>query len=168
MKLDRFTQKAQEAIVAAQRPPENLDSPILDAEHLLAALVEPDDGVPAETLRRLGVDLPALPRRARRRRSPAAPGSRAARCRSDPRADAGHRARPRPRPGASGDEYVSTEHLLLGVAEVGGEAQQLLERHGAGREAILQALQSVRGGQRVTSPEPRGAPTRRSRSTAAT
>src|SRR5688572_22601196 len=57
MQLDRFTQKAQEAIVAAQRLAENLQSPILDAEHIFAALVEPDDGVPAETLRRLGVDL---------------------------------------------------------------------------------------------------------------
>jgi hypothetical protein len=60
MQLDRFTQKAQEAIVAAQSPPRRLQSPVLDAEHLLAALVEPDDGVPAETLRRLGVDLPAF------------------------------------------------------------------------------------------------------------
>ena len=45
---------------------------------------------------------------------------------------------------------------MLGVAEAGGEAQALLERHGAGREAILQALQSVRGGQRVTSQNPEG------------
>ena len=54
------------------------------------------------------------------------------------------------------DEYVSTEHLLLGVAEVGGEGQAAARAAGAGREAILQALQSVRGGQRVTSPEPGG------------
>ena len=60
MQLDRFTQKAQEAIIAAQRLAETLQSPILDAEHILAALVEPDDGVPAETLRRLGVDLNAF------------------------------------------------------------------------------------------------------------
>ena len=58
MNLDRFTQKAQEAVVAAQRLAETLQSPLLDAEHLLAALLEPEDGVPAETLRRLGVDLP--------------------------------------------------------------------------------------------------------------
>ena len=55
-----------------------------------------------------------------------------------------------------GDEYTSTEHLLLGVAEVGGEGQKLLERHGAGKEQLLTALQSVRGGQRVTSPNPEG------------
>jgi ATP-dependent Clp protease ATP-binding subunit ClpB len=53
-----------------------------------------------------------------------------------------------------GDDYVSTEHLLLGVSEIGGEGQQLLERHGATREQILSALTSVRGGQRVTSPNP--------------
>ena len=52
------------------------------------------------------------------------------------------------------DEYVSTEHLLLGVAEVGGEGQQLLERSGPGDEALLTALQGVRGGQRVTSANP--------------
>src|SRR5687768_13550234 len=77
MQLDRFTQKAQEAIIAAQATAERLHSPVLDAEHLLSALIEPDDGVPAETLRRLGVDLPAfrgevaavLARRARIERS---------------------------------------------------------------------------------------------------
>ncbi len=60
MNLDRFTQKAQEAIVAAQQLAEKLQSPVLDSEHLLAALVEADDGIPAETLRRLGVDVPAF------------------------------------------------------------------------------------------------------------
>ena len=79
MQLDRFTQKAQETILAAQKLAETLHSPILDAEHLLSALVEPDDGVPAETLRRLGVDLPAFRGRARRRSSPSGPGSRVAR-----------------------------------------------------------------------------------------
>jgi len=60
MQLDRFTQKAQEAIVAAQATAQRLESPVLDAEHILDALVEPDDGIPAETLRRLGVDLPGF------------------------------------------------------------------------------------------------------------
>src|ERR1035437_11167976 len=60
MNLDRFTQKAQESIINAQRLAEELQSPVLDSEHLRAALVEPEDGVPSETLRRLGVDLPAF------------------------------------------------------------------------------------------------------------
>ncbi len=152
MQLDRFTERAQEAIVAAQRAAENLQSPVLDAEHLLSALVEDDEGVPAETLRRLGVDLPAfraeiaaaLAKRARIQGGSLALDPRAKRVVERAREEAGR----------LGDEYVSTEHLLLGVADVGGEAQQLLERHGAGREQLLHALQSVRGGQRVTSANP--------------
>ena len=152
MQLDRFTQKAQEAIVAAQAAATRLQSPILDAEHVLSALVEPDDGIPAETLRRLGVDLPAF------RGEIAATLAKRARVEGgslslDPRAKTViERAEAEAR--RLGDDYVSTEHLLLGVAEAGGEAQALLERHAAGKEAILQALQSVRGGQRVTSQNP--------------
>src|SRR5262245_34128642 len=152
MKLDRYTEKAQEAIVAAQEMAESLQSPILDAEHILSALVEPDDGIPAETLRRIGVDLPDF------RGELAGILSRRAKIQGgqlglDPRAKralelAEQEAR------RLGDEYVSTEHLLLAVAEVGGEARELLDRHGATREAILSALQSVRGGQRVTSQNP--------------
>jgi ATP-dependent Clp protease ATP-binding subunit ClpB len=154
MQLDRFTQKAQEAVLAAQALAERLGSPVLDAEHLLAALVEPDDGVPAETLRRLGVDLPAfrgelasvLARRAKIQGGSLALDPRAKRV-----VDRGQEEARR-----LGDEYTSTEHLLLGTAEVGGEGQKLLDGHGANREAILGALASVRGGQRVTSPNPEG------------
>ena len=154
MQLDRFTQKAQEAVIAAQETAQRLQSPILDAEHLLSALIEPDDGIPAETLRRLGVDLPAF------RGELAAELAKRAKIQGgslslDPRAKASiERAEAEAR--RLGDDYVSTEHLLLGVAEAGGEAQTLLDRHAAGKEAILQALQSVRGGQRVTSPNPEG------------
>ncbi|MFL5713896.1 MAG: ATP-dependent chaperone ClpB [Chloroflexota bacterium] len=152
MQLDRFTQKAQEAILEAQALAQRLDSPILDAEHILSALVEPDDGVPAETLRRLGVDLPGfrgelaaiLARRARIQGGSLSMDPRARRVVESAQAEARR----------LGDEYVSTEHLLLAIAEVGGEGQALLERHAAGREALLQALQSVRGGQRVTSQNP--------------
>jgi ATP-dependent Clp protease ATP-binding subunit ClpB len=152
MQLDRFTQKAQEAIVAAQSLAESLQSPVLDAEHLLAALLEPEDGVPAETLRRLGVDLPAvrgelaaaLNRRARVQGGSLTLDARFRR--------AVERAEEEAR--RLGDEYVSTEHLLLGVLDVGGEGQAILERAGASREAVLQALTAVRGGQRVTSTNP--------------
>jgi len=152
MQLDRFTQKAQEAILEAQAAAQRLDSPILDAEHILSALVGPDDGIPAETLRRLGVDLPGfrgelaaiLARRARIKGGSLSMDPRARRVVELAEAEARR----------LGDDYVSTEHLLLAIAEVGGESQALLERHAAGREALLQALQSVRGGQRVSSQNP--------------
>ena len=154
MNLDRFTQRAQEAIIAARRLAQELQSPALDAEHLLAALVADEDGIPAQTLRRVGVDLRAFRDELAAilsRRAKVAGGSLAL----DPRAQrvlerAGEEAR------RLQDDYVSTEHLLIGCVESGGEAQGLLERHGAGREAILTALASVRGGQRVTSQTPEG------------
>jgi len=56
MKLDRYTQKAQEAILAAQQLATEQASPVLDAEHILAALLQDPEGVPAAVLRQLGVD----------------------------------------------------------------------------------------------------------------
>ncbi len=152
MKLDRYTEKAQQAIVDAQRLATEQQSPVLDAEHLLAALLEDEEGVPATTLRRLNADPGAI------RMELATVLSRRARIQGgslslDPRArqmleraeDEAKRLK---------DEYVSTEHLLLAAAEAGGDAQRILERHGASHEQILQALASVRGSQRVTSPNP--------------
>src|SRR3954451_2126976 len=152
MQLDHFTEKAQEAIGAAQQLAEQLQRPMLDAEHLLVALVAPDDGIPAETLRRLGVDLPAfrdelagiLARRARVQGGTLTLGPRAKRVVERAQEEARR----------LGDEYTSTEHLLLATAEAGGEAQEPLARRQADREAILGALQNVRGGQRVTNANP--------------
>ena len=152
MNLDRFTQKAQEAIAGAQALAERLQSPILDAEHILAALVEDDEGVPAQTLRRIGVDLGAfrgdlaalLARRAKIAGGQLTLDARARRVLERAAEEARRLS----------DEFVSTEHLLLGVIDAGGEGQALLERHAAGREAVLGALTGVRGGQRVTSPTP--------------
>ena len=152
MNLERFTQKAQEAIAGAQALAERLESPILDAEHILAALVEDDQGIPAQTLRRVGVDLGAFRGELAgllARRAKIAGGQLTL----DPRARrvlerAGEEAR------RLGDEFVSTEHLILGVIDAGGDGQALLERHAAGREAVLGALAGVRGGQRVTSANP--------------
>ena len=154
MKLDRYTQKAQEAILAAQRLATDQDSPVLDAEHILAALLEDPEGVPAATLRQLsadpaqvGVELAAvLGRRAR-----IAGGQMSI----DPRA---RKLLERAEDEAKrlGDEYVSTEHLLIAAAESGADAQRILESAGAGREQILTALQKVRGSQRVTSQNPEG------------
>ncbi len=152
MNLDRYTQKAQEAILAAQRLATEAHSPVLDAEHLLAALLDDDQGVPATTLRRVGVDVPrlrmdlaaALSRRARVEGSSMSLDRRAQQLLQRAE-DEARRLK---------DEYVSTEHLLIAASESGGDAQRLLDVAGAGKEALLGALASVRGGQRVTSQNP--------------
>ena len=152
MKLDRYTQKAQEAIVAAQELATQAESPVLDAEHILAALLDDPEGIPAMTLRQLeadpavvSVELAAV----LGRRAKISGGQLGL----DPRVrtlitaaeDEAKRL---------DDEYVSTEHLLLATAAAGGDAQRLLEEAGATRAAMLEALTAVRGGQRVTSQHP--------------
>jgi len=154
VKLDRYTEKAQEAILAAQRLATEADSPILDAEHFLAALLQDSEGIPALTLRQLGADpaqvnvelAAVLARRAKIEGGQMALDARAKQL-LERAEDEAKRLQ---------DEYVSTEHLLLAAAESGGDAQRILEAAGAGREQILGALQSVRGGQRVTSQNPEG------------
>jgi ATP-dependent Clp protease ATP-binding subunit ClpB len=152
MKLDRFTEKAQEAIVAAQRLATEADSPILDAEHVLSALLQDPEGIPIVTLRKLEADTAqinmelaaVLSRRARVQGSSLSLDPRA-RHLFDRAEDEARRLK---------DEYVSTEHLLLASAEAGGDAQRILESAGASHEKLLQALQQVRGSQRVTSQNP--------------
>ena len=155
MQLDRFTEKAQEAIVAAQQLAERMQSPVLDAEHLLAALVEPDDGIPAETLRRLGVDLAGLPRRARRaaRAARPHPGRHA---QPRPARQAGHRARagggPAPRRRVHVDRAPAAGHRPRPVAR----ASSCSSATAPAARPCCGALQTVRGGQRVTSANPEG------------
>ncbi|TXL91882.1 ATP-dependent chaperone ClpB [Streptomyces sp. IB2014 016-6] len=64
--------------------------------------------------------------------------------------DAGKRA------GKLGDDYVSTEHLLIGIAAEGGKAGDVLDRQGAGAKKLLAAFEKARGGRRVTTPDPEG------------
>ncbi|AJZ82067.1 ATP-dependent chaperone ClpB [Streptomyces antimycoticus] len=65
-------------------------------------------------------------------------------------ADATQRAR------ELGDDYVSTEHVLIGIAAKGGQAGELLDQQGASAKKLLAAFEKVRGGQRVTTPDPEG------------
>ncbi|MGD8683907.1 MAG: Clp protease N-terminal domain-containing protein, partial [Chloroflexota bacterium] len=154
MKLDRYTQKAQETILAAQQLAAGAKSPVLDVEHLLAALLDDPEGIPVMTLRQLGADPAAVAMEV------AAVLARRAKIEGgqlglDPRVTtligaAEDEAR------RLGDEYVSTEHLLLAASQAGGDAQRLLEAAGASHKALLGALEAVRGSQRVTSANPEG------------
>jgi len=154
MKLDRFTEKAQEAIVGAQRLAQEADSPVLDAEHILAALLADEQGIPVTTLRKIGADpaqvrmelAAVLSRRAKIKGGQLALDSRAKQLVERAEEEARR----------LGDEYVSTEHLLIAAAESGADAQRILDKAGAGREQLLSALTQVRGGQRVTSQNPEG------------
>jgi ATP-dependent Clp protease ATP-binding subunit ClpB len=156
MRTERFTTRAQEAILAAQQLAEGEGHPELTNLHLLLSLVDQPDGVVPAVLERLGSDPGAIARQIREAlaRLPKVSGGAAQlslsnetrRVLSDahPLAERMH------------DEYVSTEHLLLAIIEdaAGSEAKRLLQRNGLTGASALEALSSIRGSQRVTSENP--------------
>jgi ATP-dependent Clp protease ATP-binding subunit ClpB len=152
----RFTEKAQEAILAAQRETEARRLSQLETEALLLGLLDQSDGVVPQVLLKLDVD-PATVRPeivAELDRAPKLQYS------AEPSVGSGLR---KALVGAEnearqfGDEYVSAEHLLLGIIGVEtSPAAKLLARRGATRETVVGVLQGIRGGQRVTDPNPEG------------
>jgi ATP-dependent Clp protease ATP-binding subunit ClpB len=150
----RFTDKAQEAIVAAQRETEQRRLAQLETEALLAGLLAPSDGVVAQTLLKLDVDPAAV------RRDIEAALEQAPKLQYSAEASIGSGMRKALQAAEDearrfGDEYVSAEHLLLGILSVGGsEAAKVLQRNGVTAEAVNSALRAIRGNQRVTSTNP--------------
>jgi ATP-dependent Clp protease ATP-binding subunit ClpB len=155
--MNRFTQKSQEAILAAQNTAERNGNSQVEPEHLLLGLLEQGDGVVPQVLTRLNMAVGALAQQATSEinRLPRVSGS-----------NVQVNVSPRLRTvlvGAHdelaqfGDEYVSTEHLLLALLDkAGGATQRILQQAGLTRDALLGALREVRGTQRVTSPTPEG------------
>jgi ATP-dependent Clp protease ATP-binding subunit ClpB len=155
MRSDAFTVKAQEALDRAQRLARERSNQNLLGEHLLAALLEDKEGVVTATLTKLGVDQGALAQEttAALDRLPRVSGSADIYLSEEIRKalETADQERTRLK-----DEFVSTEHLLLGLAAPAnkGSALDLLAKHGVTPERIYQALAGVRGGQRVTDPNP--------------
>src|SRR5919199_1280878 len=155
MNVNKYTEKAQEALLGAQRIAEERNHSQVDAEHLLVALLQQDEGVvprileklgvaPSQVLNQLSVELDKLPKiyggtqvsmSARLRRILQQAFEEANRLT---------------------DEYVSTEHLFLAIVDdrEGGPAKTVLANFGVTREKVYSALTQVRGGQRVIDPNP--------------
>ncbi|HLH73234.1 MAG TPA: ATP-dependent chaperone ClpB [Chloroflexota bacterium] len=155
MNLNKLTEKAQEAILAAQRLAEEARHTQLEPEHLLAALIEQQGGVVPAVLDKLGVSSRALLQQVQNALQGLARASSPTQVYVSPRFktvfDNAQSEAERLK-----DEYVSTEHFLLALADDAekGQAGQILRRAGVTRDRIYQALQEVRGGQRVTSQSP--------------
>jgi ATP-dependent Clp protease ATP-binding subunit ClpB len=150
MRLEKFTIKAQEALQAAQKRADGLESPLIEPEHLLDALLGQEDGLVAPLLRKLGVSIESMRSELDRHLS-GQPKVRGAQLSLSPGLDAVFRQAEKDADQFK-DEYISTEHLLLGLAASDGFAGKLLRRHGADKGDILKVLASIRGGQRVTDP----------------
>ncbi len=155
MQLDRLTIKSQEAVHHAKRLADHYGHAEIDVEHLLLALLEQEDGVVPPLLDKLGVSRPDLTR--------SLTGALEKRVRQE-----GASAEPTLGAGLTSvldaafsvaegmkDEYVSTEHLFLATLNAkGSDAAKMAREAGVQVDAVLTALQSVRGSQRVTDPSP--------------
>jgi ATP-dependent Clp protease ATP-binding subunit ClpB len=153
MDLNRLTQKAQEAVLAAQRMAAEQNHSQIEPEHLLLALLRQGDGVVPEIVEKIGVRPTTL--RAELEGTLASRPRLQTPTAQPPLAQETARALSQAESEASRmkDDYVSTEHILLALTGVRGTGD-LLSRHGIGRDQILQALTGIRGGQRVTSQNP--------------
>ena len=153
MNLNQWTQKAQEALFAAQQRAMEYGHSEIDTEHLLWALLQQEDGIVPAILRGLEVSVPQviadleqqLERRARVAGG-AEPGLSSELRRILEAAD---KLRQR-----LTDEYLSVEHLLLAIVQSNTRAAQTLARYGVDEERVKRALMSIRGSQRVTSQNP--------------
>ncbi|HZV25053.1 MAG TPA: ATP-dependent chaperone ClpB [Acidothermaceae bacterium] len=151
----KLTTKSQEAVADAIRRAVAEGNPHVEPVHLLLALMGQADGTAAPLLEAIGVSLSTLRGEAEQitARLPRATGSSVSAPGMD-RPSMQVISAAAKRASDLGDEYISTEHLLVGLADDGGEVASLLRRHGATSEALLGAFESVRGHARVTSPDP--------------
>src|SRR5216684_3472605 len=153
LRADRLTEKSQEALQQAQTLAGDLQQQEILPEHLLLALVEQTEGTVPLVLQRLEADPRRLAAelRAFLERQPKVCGAEVymgSRLRKV--LDAAWNEMERLQ-----DEYLSTEHMLLGIAdERGSEAARILQRAGVTKDKIFQALTQVRGSTRVTDAAP--------------
>ncbi len=155
MQYDKFTMKSQEALQEAQRLAQSKNHQQIEVEHLLKALLSQESGIISSVLKKMGVSVKAI----------------------EAEMDEAIKGLPQVT-GAGGqiylsptlnevlqkafsvasdmkDEYVSQEHLVLAILEVGGsKAAQSLMAHGVTKDAFLQALKTIRGSERITDQNP--------------
>ena len=156
MDINRMTQKAQEALAAAQSKAAQYGHQQVDVEHVLAALLDQDGGLATSIIAKAEIDASGFKRRLEQEleRLPRVSGAGAAdqiyitarlnRLLAQAEEEAKKLK----------DDYVSVEHLMLAMTEDGGAAGRLLKEFNLARERLATVLKTIRGNQRVTSQNP--------------
>ena len=159
MNLDIYTNKSKEAIQSAQQLMSQNHNPQLEQIHLLVALLEQEDGLVPQLLKKMDVTLESFQAAARAelQKLPGVSGSVSLdQIQADSSVISALNAAEEQAKSMK-DEYVSVEHLLLGLMETAqGGVKRLFDTYRVTKEAVLQALQAVRGNQRVTTDSPEG------------
>jgi ATP-dependent Clp protease ATP-binding subunit ClpB len=157
MNINKYTEKARDAVASAIELARKNNNPQVEPEHVLLALVEQREGIVPELLRKASIDPSAIAAATREllKKLPSAYGG------SEPTLSPPLRTvtdQAQAEADRLKDEYVSTEHLFIAIADEAGRspAAQMLRQRGITRDSILQSLTSVRGSQRVTTENPEG------------
>jgi len=154
MNIEKYTQKAQEALHAAQRLAQDYQHQVVEPAHLLLALIQQQDGIVRAIITKVSGGTQAIEEELSNEldKKPKIQGANMevsiSRQTADVLAAAERYAK------GMQDDYVSTEHMLLGLTE--SSENKRLTQFGLTKEAILAALKQVRGAQRVTSENPEG------------
>ncbi len=156
MRLDKLTQKSQEALQESQRIAQSKGNQQIEPEHLLSALLTDEEGIAVRILQGLGINLSSVIMDCLteiERFTKVSGATALGQIYISPKLNrvfeyafeqAGH----------LGDEFISVEHLLLGIVMTDCQAAGILKRHGADRDKILSAMKDIRGSHRVTDQNP--------------
>ncbi len=155
IRFDRLTLKSQEALQKSQAIAEKYNHQQIDVEHLLSALLEQEEGVVVPILKKLGADPKKITKELEDElnRIPQVTGGGVGQIYIAPRLDKLF-SRAEKEAERLKDEYVSTEHLLIAIADGEGSAGAILKGNGATKDRIFAALVELRGAQRVTDQTP--------------
>jgi len=157
MDLNRFTEKAREAVASAKQLAVQFGQQQIDVEHVLLALLEQQDGLASKVLEKAGAPLDRLKERVRRQleKLPRVSDVSADALYVTPRCERLMR-RAEEEAKRLKDEFVSADTLLLAMTGDEGATQAILREFGLTRDKLLEAEKAVRGSQRVTSQNPEG------------
>ncbi len=150
MNLNKFTLKAQEAIESAVASAEKQNHQQVEPEHILAAMIEQPEGVTRPMLGKIGVNVQAVLTEveAAIKKFPQVSGF-GQRYYSNRTTDLFGKAQKEA--DKLKDEFISTEHLLLAIAEDKQDAGRILRSHGVDRKALMKVIEAMRAGARVTT-----------------
>ncbi len=155
IRFDRLTLKAQEGLQKAQGIAERHSHQQVDVEHLFSALLEQEEGVIIPLLKKLGADPKKIKDELEDALSkiPQVTGGAVGQIYISPSLDKLF-SRAEAEAERLKDEYVSTEHLLIAIADANGAARDILKQHGVTKDKIFAVLVDIRGTQRVTDQTP--------------
>ena len=156
MQMDRLTTKAQEALKEAQAVAQRNSNQAVEPEHLLAALLSQSDSLVPSVLQKLAIPAAALSAAVQKEieHKVKVKGEASSELYSSPALKKVFDAA-ESEAGKLHDEYISAEHLFLGLLDHGGVAlKKIFQTSGLNRDAVLKALVDLRGNQRVTDPNP--------------